>query len=221
MKKICAIAALCLLTAGYVGNAAGELDPEDRFSYGLLGGGSISWIAGESVQVEYEGVLYNGNNTVLGGGFVGGLVQYWFTPSFSLRADLYYGQQGTKLHLDEFSLSRRSHNVNLPVYACIGFLDRRINLMIGPQFGFCAAGFDAPGNLNNKEVHEKVKWASTGYYKFDIGASIALEGMFTDNVGIFARFNAGFLNVFKAISAIPSPYGKNMVAHIGFGYKFD
>ena len=197
--------------------------------FGILGGGNIASIAGEGyVDIGTGETLSGSNNRPLGGGFVGALIQCDF-DNWGLRSEVYYSQQGSKINISEtypelgridFTTSRRSNNINVPVLAYIKLLDDRLSIMAGPTLGFCLSGTDYLGNINRPGlVPEKIKWAKSGYNVLDIAATIGAEFMFIDSVGILLRFSHGFRDVFTSDGIEPA-YGKNNVIQIGVEYKF-
>lgn len=221
MKKIALIIATLLLSTGAFAQ---------EWVFGILGGGNIAKIQEEGyVDIGTGDPVKGSDNKVLAGGFIGGLVQYDF-DNWGLRSEVYYSQQGTRISLAipdllvgtiTVTTSRRSNNINVPVLAYLKLFEDRLSIMAGPTFGFCVGGTDYFGNINSTTIiPEKLIWASTGFNVFDVQATIGAEFMFIDSVGIMARYNHGFLNVFKGDGMAIAPYGKNRTIQIGLVYKF-
>ena len=217
MKRlILAVAAALLCTGAFA----------QEWVFGILGGGNIAKIQGEGyVDIGTGEPIPGSDNKMLVGGFIGGLAQYDLN-TWGIRSEIYYSQQGTKINIEfpgniNVTTSRRSNNINIPVLAYLNLLNDRLSIMAGPTFGFCVGGTDFFGNINKPTlVPDKIKWAPSGFYVFDIQATIGAEFMFIDSVGIFLRYNHGFLDVFKGDGMATAPYGKNRNIQIGLVYKF-
>lgn len=196
--------------------------------FGILAGGNISSMSGDgTINIGNYVPLKITTGRVLGGGFIGGVAQLDF-KAWGVRGEVSYSQQGTQFNADYLGgtliVSRRSNSVNIPVMAYVKALDDRLSIMLGPQLGIAFGGADFFGGLNTRDVPDRYRWSGDDFNVLDVSACLGVEYLFIESFGIFARYNHGFLNVFKRLEfegySDSDPYGKNRVVQIGLVYKF-
>ena len=103
--------------------------------------------------------------------------------------------------------------INVPVLVEYKLLGGNLNLMAGPQLGFCLGGETKTSTSDNVN---KAKYDSDDYTAFDAGLTVGATYMVTPNAGIDIRYNFGFTNVGTDADNVHS----NRVLSIGACYMF-
>ena len=112
---------------------------------------------------------------------------------------------------DQMRFTHSSFNLLIPVMAQYGFMDGRLNVMAGPQLGFCFGG-------SGKEelLGEKHAWESSKFNTVDFAFAFGADFMLTTKIGLEARYNLGITPVLKDRKKTSA----NRALSIGIFYQF-
>lgn len=139
--------------------------------------------------------------------------------SFSVQPEVLYNNLGTKFSDDENSATLNLDYISVPVMLQYN-VTPALYLEAGPEFGFLV-------NSKVKADNEVVEFIGNEIYKkdnmnsFNFGVGIGAGYYFTQNIGVTARYVAGFTDATKE-NADPDFNGenKNNVFQAGLSFKF-
>ncbi len=175
--------------------------------FGIKGGMNVSSISGDTGLDQKSKIGFN----------AGLFMNAPLSADFSLQPEVLYNNLGAKtgngidatINLDYLSVPVMFQYKATP----------ELYLEAGPQFSFLVNSkvtssdpvVEALGNalINNDTVNS-----------FDFGVGIGAGYWFTPNVGINARYVAGFTDIAKDRSSSDDTTAKNNVFQVGLAYKF-
>lgn len=126
--------------------------------------------------------------------------------NFSIQPEVLYNTKGAKA--DGMDLSLNLDYISVPVMFQYNATPQ-FYLEAGPEFSFVVSSKAKSGGVS-ADVDNLVE-------KFDIGVGLGAGYYFTPNIGLTARYVAGFSDVIKNN---PEDAVKNNVFQIGLAYKF-
>lgn len=126
--------------------------------------------------------------------------------NFSIQPEVLYNTKGAKA--DGMDLSLNLDYISVPVMFQYNATPQ-FYLEAGPEFSFVVSSKAKSGGVS-ADVDNLVE-------KFDIGVGLGAGYYFTPNIGLTARYVAGFSDVIKNNS---DDAVKNSVFQIGLAYKF-
>lgn len=126
--------------------------------------------------------------------------------NFSIQPEVLYNTKGAKA--DGADLSLNLDYISVPVMFQYNATPQ-FYLEVGPEFSFIVSSKAKSGGVT-ADVDKIVE-------KFDIGLGLGAGYYFTPNIGVTARYVAGFSDVIKNN---PDDAVKNNVFQIGLAYKF-
>lgn len=142
--------------------------------------------------------------------------------NFSIQPELIYSQYGDKANGtvagNEYSYSRKLDYVTLPVMFQYNATPN-FYLEAGPEFGLLVS---AKNKIKNETSGQTV--SESDNYKddlngFNFGLGLGAGYYFTPNVGLTARYVAGFTDIYKD-GQNSGDAVKNNVFQVGLAYKF-
>ena len=178
MKKIIlslAIAAIAL--------SAGAQTVKVPASWGVRAGLNLSTYAAKANPDNFSYALKPG--------FYAGAFAEWenIVDYFGLRVEANLSTLGEKYSVkgtnDNLTVTENSFNLLIPVMAQYGFIDGRLNVMAGPQFGFCLGG------STKDDLSGKNSWKSDHFKTVDFAIVFGADFMLTTKIGVEARYNLG------------------------------
>ena len=154
---------------------------------------------------------------------------FGFSGNLSLTADLLYSMEGRRDKYDEkygdYLFTQRIHCIDLPIAFNIYLLDEKLDLQVGPDFGFTLGGSnlykykDASNELNGKKAMEKEE-----INLFNVGVLVGANYYFTEHIFAGIRASIGLtnsLNTWRTKSNAYEPFNsKNHVYSLNVGYRF-
>lgn len=195
MKKIFLGAALAIGTLGYAQ------------SFGIKGGGNLSTVAGlENVNTEYK---FGWN--------AGAFINIPLSESFSLQPEALYNTLGTKGKADQSvdndllqDTTWKLDYVTVPVMIQYNATPK-FYLEAGPQFGILVSS-------KFKNDNETTESNVDNLNHFDFGAAAGLGYWITPNLGVNARYVAGFSDIMRGNGSNKDVRNNNI--QVGLSYKF-
>lgn len=194
LKNLVSVLSLLLFAASY-SNA-------QNFSFGVKGGGGLNKMNFENFSPDYE--------TDFGYSF-GIPGNYKFTQIFSLEADLFYVQKGTKYNVPGYHFSYTLEYISLPVLAKFYMpmesafkpflnLGTSVNYLISNQKGIkriMEPDKTYPFNYDPSETDYTSKTKSLDY---GIIAGAGLDcSLFSHTISLEARYEIGLTDINKSI----------------------
>ena len=154
---------------------------------------------------------------------------FGFSGNLSLTADLLYSMEGRRDKYDEkygdYLFTQRIHCIDLPIAFNIYLLDEKLDLQVGPDFGFTLGGSnlykykDASNELNGKKAMEKEE-----INLFNVGVLVGANYYFTEHIFAGIRASIGLTNSLNTWRTKSNSYedfsSKNHVYSLNVGYRF-
>ena len=147
--------------------------------------------------------------------FVGGVVEFEISESFSLQPELLYSSQGAKSSFSEegfdFESTIKLDYLNIPLMAKY-YVTEGLSIEAGPQVGFllsAKAEYKEDGESDSEDIKDELK-------SVDFGLNFGLGYKLDSGLNFGARYNLGLSNV-------PDEDDfdlKNGVFQIAIGYFF-
>ena len=135
--------------------------------------------------------------------------------SFSIQPEVLYSQYGSKAESGNTSTSLKFDYITVPVMFQYNATPE-FYLEAGPEFGFMTS---AKGKVEVGDNSQTVDLNKDNYNTFNFGVGLGAGYYFTPNIGLTARYVAGFTDIAK-----DRPNGsdavKNNVFQVGLAYKF-
>ncbi|MCQ4034459.1 porin family protein [Kaistella montana] len=181
--------------------------------FGIKGGMNVSSLSTEEGLDDQKSKI----------GFNAGLfMNAPLAENFSIQPELLYSQYGDKANAtiagNEYSYSRKLDYVTLPVMFQYNATPS-FYLEAGPEFGLLVS---AKNKVKNETSGQTV--TESDNYKddlngFNFGLGLGAGYYFTPNVGLTARYVAGFTDIYKD-GQNSGDAVKNNVFQVGLAYKF-
>ena len=179
MKKI-----ILSLAIAAIAFSAGAQTVKVPASWGVRAGLNLSTYAAKENPDNFSYALKPG--------FYVGAFAEWenIVDYFGLRVEANVSTLGEKYSVASDHLKATSNSVNLliPVMAQYGFIDGRLNVMAGPQLGFCFGGADT---IKSDFDTVKTSWKSDHFKTVDFAIVFGADFMLTTKIGVEARYNLG------------------------------
>jgi opacity protein-like surface antigen len=149
------------------------------------------------------------SNTKSKVGFYGGvLMNAPIATNFSIQPEVLYNSKGFKIEDSGFEATANLDYISVPVMFQYNVLPQ-MYLEAGPEFSFLMSA-KAKGGGETADIKDSFKG-------FDMGIGLGAGYYFTPNIGLTARYVAGFTDIIKDN---PDSSVKNGVFQIGLAYKF-
>ncbi len=145
--------------------------------------------------------------------------------NFSIQPEVLYNDLGSKVTYGQNNQNSYSTNlgyISVPVMFQYNATPA-FYLEAGPQFSFLVnASTKLKDGNNNTSTTNWTDTATDNLNTFDFGMGIGAGYYFTQNIGLTARYTAGFTKIGKEDNIIGAPYkdSKNNVFQVGLAYKF-
>ncbi|HAY3551668.1 PorT family protein [Elizabethkingia meningoseptica] len=167
--------------------------------FGIKAGGNLSDLTNQSSLGEKSKI----------GFYAGVFMNAPISSDFSIQPEVVYSQQGAKYKDNILGLEKRNLGyINVPVMVQYNATPE-FYLEAGPEFGFLV---DAQTTIGNS------KFTGTDPYNtFNFGVGLGAGYRFTPNIGINARYTAGFTNTLKNNNGDSV---KNNNFQLGLAYTF-
>ncbi|MCP2038081.1 porin family protein [Chryseobacterium sp. HSC-36S06] len=182
--------------------------------FGIKGGMNVSSLSSDS-QLSDQGSKI---------GFNAGLfMNAPIAENFSIQPELLYSQMGDKYDQTiagtTYARSRHLDYVTLPVMFQYNATPS-FYLEAGPEFGLMV---NAKNKFTNETDNNTI--TETGDYKdqlntFNLGVGLGAGYYFTPNIGLTARYVAGFTDIYNSDNNGSDDSVKNNVFQVGLAYKF-
>ena len=177
-------------------------------SFGIKGGMNVS-------SLSNDGGLDDSKSKI---GFNAGVfMNAPIAESFSIQPEVLYSQYGSKVEStvlgNKFSSARKLDYITVPVMFQYNATPA-FYLEAGPEFGFLASAKQKATGNNNSSITELNK---DNFNTFNFGVGLGAGYYFTPNVGLTARYVAGFTDTYKDNNGDAI---KNNVFQVGLAYKF-
>ena len=170
--------------------------------FGIKGGMNVA-------SISKDGTLSDTSSKI---GFNAGVfMNAPLAENFSIQPEVLYNDLGSKITYgqnDNNSYSTNLGYISVPVMFQYNATPQFF-IEAGPEFSFLASSKAKSGGVS-ADADDLVE-------KFDIGVGLGAGYYFTPNIGITARYVAGFSDVIKNN---PDDAVKNGVFQIGLAYKF-
>ena len=151
------------------------------------------------------------------GFYAGILMNAPIAAEFSIQPEVLYSNLGAKTSGDIASSIHLDY-ISVPVMFQYNVLPQ-LYIEAGPQFSFL---LDSRVTSDNAEIeqagNELVK--KDNLKGFDFGAGLGAGYFFTPNIGLTARYVAGFTDIAKNRAGDDSNRARNNVFQLGLAYKF-
>lgn len=243
MKKLITIV-IAALTLSSVAFAADRDAYEKRFRIGPKFGVASSWLTQRMPFDVWDGVENRKLPSVAG--YAGVSFEYEFIDDFILQLDAMYVGKGHNHRAEYLGLSY-DHTwvykyqvtlgyVQVPLYIGYRFMDDKISLMVGPEFGVNIYGHsklqpnaDSPKDIRPRWLPTETTKADVkkGVNPFNIGIGLQASYMFWEGLGLDLKICWGLNNTFanndfKFIETKASDFkGHNLTVQFGLSYKFE
>lgn len=174
--------------------------------FGIKGGANISSISDDGFNDAKSKVGFN----------AGVFMNAPLAESFSIQPEVLYNRLGSKLG----EINGDNVNLNLD-YISVPLMFQynatpQFYLEAGPQFSFLTSA-KVKNSGNDNESDDIKKYMNN----FDFGVGLGAGYYFTQNIGLTARYVAGFTDFTKDDSGISADAkNKNNAFHVGLAYKF-
>ena len=213
---------LCLAcTCLFINNKA-----HSQFFFGVRAGFQMTT---QSSEVNSQNLTHPLMPAFNGGVF--GEYFFGFSGNMSLTADLLYSMEGRKdkspAKYGDYIFTQRIHCIDLPIAFNLYLLDEKLDLQVGPDFGFTLSGnnlYKYNSATSENDHFESGKMKKEEINLFNVGLLVGANFYFTEH--IFAGLRASFgltnsLNTWKVKSDKYEPFSsKNQVYSLNFGYRF-
>ena len=148
--------------------------------------------------------------------FVGGVVEFEISESFSIQPELLYSSQGAKSSFSEegfdFETIIKLDYLNIPIMAKY-YVTEAFSIEAGPQVGFLLSAkseWEADGESDSEDIKDELS-------SIDFGLNFGLGYKLDSGLNFGARYNLGLSNVPDSGDDIDL---KNGVFQIAVGYFF-
>ncbi|MCW4452707.1 PorT family protein [Kaistella sp. BT6-1-3] len=142
--------------------------------------------------------------------------------NFSIQPELLYSQYGDKANAtiagNEYSYSRKLDYVTLPVMFQYNATPS-FYLEAGPEFGLLVSAKNKVKNETSGQTISESDNYKDDLNGFNFGLGLGAGYYFTPNVGLTARYVAGFTDIYKD-GQNSGDAVKNNVFQVGLAYKF-
>ncbi len=148
--------------------------------------------------------------------FVGAVVEFEISESFSLQPELLYSSQGAKSSFSEdgfdFEAKYKLDYLNIPIMAKY-YVTEGFSIEAGPQVGFllsAKADYEEDGESDSEDIKDDLS-------SVDFGLNFGLGYKLDSGLNFGARYNLGLSNVADSEGDIDI---KNGVFQLSIGYFF-
>ena len=156
---------------------------------------------------------------------------FGFSGNLSLTADLLYSMEGRRDKYDEkygdYLFTQRIHCIDLPIAFNIYLLDEKLDLQVGPDFGFTLGGsniYKYNSTTTDKEQFESGKMKKEEINLFNVGILVGANYYFTEHIFAGLRASIGLTNSLNKWRTKSNAYedfsSKNHVFSLNVGYRF-
>lgn len=174
--------------------------------FGIKGGMNVSSLSKDAGLSDQKSKI---------GFYAGAFVNVPVAESFSIQPEVLYSNQGAKATVLNNDVKLNVDYINVPVMFQYNATPE-FYLEAGPQFGFLVNTKLDAGNSTVNNVLNALN-SKDNYNTFDFGLGLGAGYYFTKNIGITARYVAGFTDIVKDNSGDAV---KNNNFQVGLAYKF-
>lgn len=176
--------------------------------FGIKGGMNVSSLSKDAALSEQNSKI---------GFYAGAFVNVPVAESFSVQPEVIYNNLGSKVKqtnaLGTFEYARHFDYISVPVMFQYNATPE-FYLEAGPQASFLVSTRHK-AKAGNTSISNEVN--KDNYNTFDFGLGLGAGYYFTKNIGITARYVAGFTDIYKNNSGDAV---KNNNFQVGLAYKF-
>ncbi|WP_327984494.1 porin family protein [Bergeyella porcorum] len=176
--------------------------------FGIKGGMNVSSLSKDAALSEQNSKI---------GFYAGAFVNVPVAESFSVQPEVIYNNLGSKVKqtnaLETFEYARHFDYISVPVMFQYNATPE-FYLEAGPQASFLVSTRHK-AKAGNTSISNEVN--KDNYNTFDFGLGLGAGYYFTKNIGITARYVAGFTDIYKNNSGDAV---KNNNFQVGLAYKF-
>ncbi|MGC4129574.1 MAG: porin family protein [Bergeyella sp.] len=178
-------------------------------SFGIKGGMNLSTISDDTDLNQKSKVGY----------YAGAFVNLPLAESFSLQPEVLYNNLGAKFTEDEDSATLNLDYISVPVMFQYNLVPE-FYLEAGPEFGFLVNSKVKSDNALVEAVGNEI-YKKDNLNSFNFGVGLGAGFNFTKNVGLSARYVAGFTDFTKENSdADDDAKNRNNTFQVGLNFKF-
>lgn len=178
--------------------------------FGIKAGANISSISKDGFEDTKSKVGFN----------AGVFMNAPLSEQFSIQPEVMYSQMGSKVNFtDNASATLKLDYITVPVMFQFNATPQ-FYLEAGPEFGFLVSS-KAKGEVNGNT--QTVDLDKDNFNSFNMGAGLGLGFNFNKNIGINARYVAGFTNINKDGETSlnnEKQTNRNNTFQVGLNYKF-
>jgi hypothetical protein len=156
---------------------------------------------------------------------------FGFSGNMSLTADLLYSMEGRKdkypAKYGDYTFTQQLHFIDLPIAFNLYLLDEKLDLQVGPEFGFALAGnnkYKYNSDVSNSEHFESGKMAKEEINMFNVGVIVGANYYFTEHIFAGLRASIGLTNSLNTWRTKSNSYeafsSKNHLFSLNAGYRF-
>lgn len=174
--------------------------------FGIKAGGNLSSLSKDATLSEQKSKI---------GFYAGAFVNVPVAESFSVQPEVLYSNQGAKATVLNNDVKLNMDYINVPVMFQYNATPE-FYLEAGPQFGFLVNTKLDTGNSTANTLLNALN-SKDNYNAFDFGLGLGAGYYFTQNIGITARYVAGFTDIRKNNSGDAV---KNNNLQVGLAFKF-
>ncbi|SKB90017.1 outer membrane insertion C-terminal signal [Soonwooa buanensis] len=178
--------------------------------FGIKAGANISSISKDGFEDTKSKVGFN----------AGVFMNAPLSEQFSIQPEVMYSQMGSKVNFtDNASATLKLDYITVPVMFQFNATPQ-FYLEAGPEFGFLVSS-KAKGEVNGNT--QTVDLDKDNFNSFNMGAGLGLGFNFNKNIGINARYVAGFTDINKDGETSlnnEKHTNRNNTFQVGLNYKF-
>ncbi len=171
--------------------------------FGIKGGANFSTISGDA---DFD----NANTKT---GFYAGLfMNAPLAESFSIQPEILYNNLGAKQEVAGTDVKMNLDYISVPVMFQYNATPA-FYLEAGPQFGFLTSAKLKANDNESSDFKDNLNG-------FDFGVGLGAGYYFTPNIGLTARYVAGFTDILDEEAFGSDASAKNNTFQLGLAYKF-
>ena len=183
--------------------------------FGIKAGGNYSNISSDGSISESKGKM---------GYYAGVFANLPVAESFSIQPEVIYNNVGSKTtfknNLANFESNLNLNYITIPVMFQYNFVPE-FYMEAGPEVGFLvSAKSTTKGEIGGLAVDSRLNLNKDNFNAVNFGMGIGAGFNITPNIGINARYTAGFSDVTKTDNSANFGEGKNKVNNVQFGATF-
>lgn len=177
--------------------------------FGVKGGANFSSVNGGSSFNDTKGKV---------GFYAGVFMNAPITEKFSIQPEVLYNNLGSKVTLVGTNYNLNMDYISVPVMFQYNATPS-LYIEAGPQFSFLTSPRVSGGNQTvNNIANYFIKKENLN--SFDFGLGLGAGYYFTQNIGVTARYVAGFTDIYNKDKVGAEAKYRNNAFQLGLAYKF-